>query len=48
MSGRDTVDEGGRLKSGYSGAVYENQDTATGDTARRFETTQKLLRDVVR
>ena len=47
MSGRDTVDEGGRLKSGYSGAVYENQDTATGDTARRFETARKLLRDVV-
>jgi len=47
MPGLETVDNDGRLKPGYSGAVYENQDTATGDTARRFETTRKFLRDVV-
>ena len=47
MPGLETVDANGRLKSGYSGAVYENQDTASVDTARRFETTRKFLRDVV-
>lgn len=47
MAGLDTVDANGRLKSGYSGAVYENQDTATDDSARRFETTRKFFRDVV-
>ena len=31
----------------FSGAVYENQNTATADTARRFETSAKKLRDVV-
>jgi len=31
----------------FSGVVYENQDTAAADTARRFETTSKKLRDVV-
>lgn len=31
----------------FGGAIYENQDTATADTARRFETSVKKLRDVV-
>ena len=31
----------------FSGAVYVNSNTATDDTARRFETTSKKLRDVV-
>lgn len=31
----------------FGGAVYENEDIATGDTARRFETTSKKLRDVI-
>ncbi|HEX74270.1 MAG TPA: hypothetical protein G4N93_03890 [Dehalococcoidia bacterium] len=47
MPGEDIFDPSGRPKSGYSGAVYDNQDTATGDSARRFETSRKLLRDVV-
>lgn len=29
------------------GGVYENQDTAAADTARRFETDNIMLRDVV-
>jgi len=40
-------DSEGRPKSGFTGNVYVNSDTATADTARRFETTKKLLRDVV-
>lgn len=27
----------------YRGAAYSNSDTATGDTARRFETSEKKL-----
>jgi len=30
-----------------SGAVYVNSDTAEADTARRFETTPKILKDVI-
>lgn len=40
-------DSSGRRLSGYSGIVYVKSDTATGDSARRFETSQKRLRDVV-
>ncbi len=35
----------GRLA--FSGAVYVNSDTATDDSARRFETSSKKLRDVI-
>jgi len=31
----------------FGGVTYENQDTAAADTARRFETTTKKLKDVV-
>ncbi|GAI71072.1 unnamed protein product, partial [marine sediment metagenome] len=31
----------------YSGQVYENENTATDDNARRFETSSKKLRDVI-
>jgi len=31
----------------FGGAVYENEDTATADTARRFETASTKLRDVI-
>lgn len=31
----------------YSGAIYRKQDVATVDTARRFETVAKKLRDIV-
>lgn len=47
MAGEEMFDKSGRPKSGYSGTVYEKEDTAASDTARRFETTGKLLRDVV-
>lgn len=30
-----------------TGAIYENQDTASDDTARRFETSEKKLIDIV-
>ena len=43
----ELFDSSGRPKPGYSGSVYENQDTAASDAARRFETTGKFLRDVV-
>ncbi|MBA7467763.1 hypothetical protein ES707_02984 [subsurface metagenome] len=32
---------------GFAGAVYENEDTATTDDPRRFETSQVKLRDVI-
>ncbi len=32
---------------GFSGAVYENEDTATTDDPRRFETSSKKLRDLI-
>jgi len=32
---------------GFSGAVYENENTATDDTVRKFEASSKKLRDVV-
>jgi len=35
------------LYNAYSGTVYVKSDTATADTARRFETTSKKLRDVI-
>jgi len=35
----------GRLA--FGGAVYVNSDTATDDSARRFETSSKKLRDMV-
>ena len=47
MAETEIFDNKGRPKSGYSGAVYVNSDTATGDGARRFETSPKRLRDVV-
>lgn len=31
----------------FGGAIYENQNTASADNARRFETSAKKLRDVV-
>lgn len=31
----------------FGGTIYCNSDTAIGDTARRFETTAKKLRDVI-
>ena len=37
----------GEIKDNFGGATYENQDTATADTARRFETSGKKLRDVL-
>lgn len=47
MAETELFDNKGRPKSGYSGAVYVKSDTATADTARRFETSQKRLRDVL-
>jgi len=43
LTGRDISAKG----LGFSGAVYENEDTATDDNARRFETSSKKLRDVI-
>lgn len=37
----------GKTQDSFGGAVYRNSDTATADTARRFETVAKKLRDVV-
>ncbi len=31
----------------FSGAVYVNSNTATADSARRFETSAKKLRDII-
>jgi len=36
----------GKVDINFSGAVYRNSDTAVADTARRFETTAKKLRNV--
>jgi len=47
MAETELFDNKGRPKCGYSGAVYVKSDTATGDTARRFETSSRKLRDVV-
>ena len=44
---QEPFDESGRPKSGYSGSVYVNSDTAADDTARRFATAEKKLRDVI-
>ena len=43
------VDSDGRLTlvEYFGGATYENQGTASVDTARRFETISKKLRDVL-
>ena len=43
LTGRDISAKG----LGFSGAVYENENTATDDNARRFETSSKKLRDVI-
>ncbi|MBA7591343.1 hypothetical protein ES708_33497 [subsurface metagenome] len=43
LTGRDISAEG----LGFSGAVYENEDLATTDDPRRFETTSKKLRDLI-
>ena len=43
----EPFDESGRPKSGYGGSVYVKSDTASSDAARRFEATEKRLRDVV-
>ncbi len=40
-------DDIGRQLQGTAGKIYIGKDTATGDTARRFETTEKYLSDVV-
>ncbi|GAI66642.1 unnamed protein product [marine sediment metagenome] len=32
---------------GFAGAVYENEDTATTDDPRRFETSSRKLRDLI-
>lgn len=45
--GQQTFDDSGRPKSGYSGKVYVKSDAATGDSARRFETSPRFLRDAV-
>ena len=37
----------GKIQDDFGGAIYENQNTASADTARRFETSAKKLRDVV-
>lgn len=36
-----------QVETNYTGTVYVKSDTATADTARRFETTSKMLRDVI-
>ncbi len=38
---------GAHVAEFFGGAVYVNQDTATADTARRFEVRTKKLRDVL-
>lgn len=45
----DIVSEFTDLKEvlSFSGVVYENEDAATSDAARRFETASKKLRDIV-
>jgi hypothetical protein len=43
LTGRDISAKG----LGFSGAVYENENTATSDATRRFETTSKKLKDVI-
>ena len=37
----------GKIQDDFGGAIYENQNTASADTARRFETSAKKLRDVL-
>ncbi|MBA7523088.1 hypothetical protein ES705_15211 [subsurface metagenome] len=32
---------------GFAGAVYENEDTATTDDPRKFETSSRKLRDLI-
>ena len=46
---KQTFDQYGRPKrvAAFSGQVYQNADTATADTARRFETSDKLLLDLI-
>ena len=44
---QEVFDGSGRPKSGYGGRVYHNHNTASSDAARRFETSEKKLRDVV-
>lgn len=41
------VDDDGKLYEAFSGNVYSKTMTMTDDNATRFETTAKLLRDVV-
>jgi hypothetical protein len=36
-----------QVETSYSGTVYAKSDTATADSARRFETSAKKLRDVI-
>ena len=43
LTGRDISAKG----LGFSGAVYENENTATSDATRRFEASSKKLRDVI-
>ena len=43
QTGRDVSGSG----MGFNGATYENQDTAAGDAARRFETSAKDIRGAV-
>ncbi|MFO8143932.1 MAG: hypothetical protein R6T78_04590 [Dehalococcoidales bacterium] len=40
-------DDSGRPKPGYGGGVYHNHNTGSSDAARRFETAEKKLRDVI-
>ncbi len=40
-------DDKGRQLQGTAGNIYRNKDTAGADTARRFETSEKYLADVV-
>jgi hypothetical protein len=35
------------IRETFGGAIYENQNTASTDAARRFETVPKRLRDVI-
>ena len=44
---KGNVEKAFRDLLGFSGPVYENQNTATADAGRRFETSPTKLRDVV-
>jgi len=47
LMSQELFDVSGRPKSGYGGRIYHGHDTASSDDARRFETSEKKLRDVI-